>query len=130
MTWDFVILHDISYKPSTHIIPRAFGPWANMGVSGWYDMWYKQCHMITNNYYLLFCCFCFVFCFLISFLLDHFPHTDSGNENIDWLNQIKWTTIQTYNIKGPLIYIGIVWNMHRTVLACEFLVNPSYKPVL
>jgi hypothetical protein len=69
--------------------------------------------MITYNYYLLFCCFCFVFCFLISFLLDHFPHTDSGNGNIDWLNQIKWTTIHIYNIKGALFDISIVYNMGR-----------------
>jgi hypothetical protein len=25
-------------QPSTHIRPRAFGPWVNMGVSGWYDI--------------------------------------------------------------------------------------------
>jgi hypothetical protein len=71
------------------------------------------------DYHLLFCSFCFVFCFLISFLLDHFQHTDSGNENIDWLNEIKWTTIQIYNIKGALCDCSIVWNMHRTVLACD-----------
>jgi hypothetical protein len=38
------------YQPSTHISPLAFGPWANMGVSGWYDMWYEKCHIrIYNN---------------------------------------------------------------------------------
>ena len=113
--------YHMTYKPSTNIIPQTFGPWANMGFSGWYDMWYKKCHMITYNYYLLFCCFCFVFCSLISFWLDHFQHTDSGNGYFDWLNHIKWTTIQIYNIKGALFDISIVWNMHRTRSYCHVL---------
>jgi hypothetical protein len=112
----------LSYYMTYHINPRPIlflGPLA-LGLI-WVSRVDMTCDitMPYDNYYLLFCCFCFVFCFLICFLLDHFPHTDSGNENIDWLNQIKWTTIQTYNIKGALIYIGIVWNMHRTVLACD-----------
>jgi hypothetical protein len=38
------------YQPSTHISTRAFGPWANMGVSGWYDMWYEKWHIIIYYY--------------------------------------------------------------------------------
>ena len=110
----FHITWHINPRPILFLKPLALGIiWVSRA-----DMWYKKCHMITYNYYLLFCCFCFVFCFLISFLLDHFPHTDSGNGNIDWLNQIKWTTIHIYNIKGALFDISIVWNMHRTVLTC------------
>ena len=115
MIWHFS--YHMPYKPSTDIIPRAFGPWANMGVSGWFDMWYKKWYMIIYNYYLLFCFFYFVFWFV--FWLYHFRHTDSGNEHIDWLNQIKWTTMQIYNIKETLFVISIVWNMHRTVIACD-----------
>ena len=38
-----------------HINPRHIldlGPWANMGVSGWYDMWYEKWHIIIYNYYM------------------------------------------------------------------------------
>jgi len=36
MIWH--ISYHMPYQPSTHISPRAFGPWANMDVSGWYDI--------------------------------------------------------------------------------------------
>ena len=62
--------------------------------------------------------------FFTSFLLDHFQHTDSGNENIDWLNEIKWTTIQIYNIKGALCDFSIVWNMQVCLrISCESFIQ-------
>ena len=42
----------ISYPQSTrdtHISPRAFGPRADMGVSGWYGVWYENCHIIYKE---------------------------------------------------------------------------------
>ena len=39
-----------------HINPRsilALGRWANMGLSGWYDMWYEKCHIIIYKYHIL-----------------------------------------------------------------------------
>ena len=33
-----------------HISPRDEVPRANMGVSGWYDMWYEKCHILIYNY--------------------------------------------------------------------------------
>jgi hypothetical protein len=44
MIWHFS--YQMPYQPSTHISPRVFGPCANMGVSGWYDMWYEKWHII------------------------------------------------------------------------------------
>jgi hypothetical protein len=41
----------LPYQSSTHLSPQAFGPWANMGVSGWYDMYYEKCHIIIYKYY-------------------------------------------------------------------------------
>jgi hypothetical protein len=46
--------YHMSYQPSTHISPRAFCPWANMDISGWYDMWYETCHIIIYNYAMLY----------------------------------------------------------------------------
>ena len=50
MIWYFS--DHMPYQPSTHISPQAFDlwTWANMGVSGWYDMWYEKCHIIIYNY--------------------------------------------------------------------------------
>ena len=44
----FFISHAISTRDA-HISPRAFGPWANMGISGWYE----NCHIITSYYWTL-----------------------------------------------------------------------------
>ena len=72
------------YQPETPISTRDahISPRANMGRGLiWHVMW----KMPYNNLYLLFAFLLFLFCFLINFLLHHFQHTDSGNENIDWL---------------------------------------------
>jgi hypothetical protein len=44
------IFANMLYQPSTHISPRTFGPWANMGIAGWSDMWYEKWHIIIYNY--------------------------------------------------------------------------------
>jgi hypothetical protein len=50
------------YQPETPIPTRDahISPRANMG-RGLNDMWCEKCHIIIYIYYLLFCCFCFVF---------------------------------------------------------------------
>jgi hypothetical protein len=47
------------YHPSTHISPQLL-PWADMGVSGWYQGRYGKCHVIIYIYLLL---YLIVFCF-------------------------------------------------------------------
>ena len=36
----------------THISPRAFSPRADMGVSGWYGVWYENSHIINYLSYI------------------------------------------------------------------------------
>ena len=42
--------HQHSYQPSIYISPRAYGPRADMEISGWYEGWYERGHMITSKY--------------------------------------------------------------------------------
>jgi hypothetical protein len=35
-----------------HVSPMAFGPLANMGVSGWYKVWYENCYILISYHYL------------------------------------------------------------------------------
>ena len=51
MIWKFS--YHILYQLSTHISPRAFGPWADMGISGWYGVWYETCHIKISIYQIL-----------------------------------------------------------------------------
>ena len=129
----FFISHAISTR-NANISPRA-----NMGRELiWHVIW----QMSYNNLWLLFAFFIVFVLFyvsLINFLLHHFQHTDSGNENIDWLNQMKWTTMQIYNIKGALLILvacEICTELLSHVMQCvawfvfDFPVNHSYRLVL
>ena len=51
MIWQFS--YHTQYQPSTHIRPRTFCPWADMGGSGWYGVWYENCHIIISMYHVL-----------------------------------------------------------------------------
>ena len=42
--------HPISTR-DTHISQRAEGPRTNMGISGWYGVWYENWHVITYLWY-------------------------------------------------------------------------------
>ena len=132
MIWHFS--YHMPYQPETTILARAL-----IWVEGWYGMWYEKCHIIICGYYLLFLLFVLFYVSLINILLHHFQHTDSGNENIDWLNQIKWTTMQIYNIKGALLILvacEICTELLSRVMQCvswfvfDFPVNHSYRLVL
>ena len=40
-------------NPRLHISPWAFGPQTDMGVLGWYGVWYEKCHKIISiNYFM------------------------------------------------------------------------------
>jgi hypothetical protein len=42
-----ILLLFIFFSDNYRLLYGMFGPWANIGVSGWYDMWYEKCHIIT-----------------------------------------------------------------------------------
>jgi hypothetical protein len=52
------------YQPETPILARGL-----IWVEGWYDMWCEKCHIIIYIYYLLFCCFCFVFWLVFYYII-------------------------------------------------------------
>ena len=83
-TWSMVKLYDIMnktcldlyhllYQPLTCITTRAGGPWSDIGVSGWYSMWYRFWHVMFSIY---------LECNMIYFWCSWYAHPCIASKNL------------------------------------------------
>ena len=108
------ISHPISTRDA-NINSRAFGPLADMGVSGWYGVWYENCHIITSYYYT---CIFTGNLWLFVDSTERYCHSDterrvwryqSGNQNphIEENQTTQWSKKKVQNDKNGLQNIHI-----------------------